>query len=241
MSYGTNSPQGFQPYRYLNGTLYTGSQTAYLIRGNVNNTGVSYGTTINKGDLVTLDSALAAVGGRNSGTIIRYTTAFGSSAGVGVLGTFQGCQYYDANNVLQYSDRWVASTQTYLNSNPVAFVADDPNLLYNVQVVGGAHTPPDEAAPITLSLNTINISEATSFMSDLGFNYNLIDVQPAAGDNRGLSVESLDLFTQASTATLPLKLLFLTPQTKNNFGLLFNNGLVMINNHVWKAGTVGVS
>lgn len=214
MSYGTNAPFGFQPRQYLNGSLWTGQQSEYLINGNLNGTLASYATNIYTGDLVKL-----AV----DGTI--QLAAVGDPS----IGVFFGCKYFDSSNTLVFKPYWPASTATYAGSNPVAFVIDDPDVLFSAQVLG--------TGTVTGNINTINIglNGNGTYQSELNYNYNI-----AIGTGNTLSGNSgatANLATQATTATLQLKLVRLEPRIGNTFGLTFNNGLFLINNHIYKGGT----
>lgn len=219
MSYGTNAPQGFQPRQYLDGTPWSGQQSSYLINGNVSGGATSYATSIFTGDLVSLLS---------DGTIGK--TAAGTNASIGV---FVGCKYADVNNNMVFLPYWPASTPTYLNANIEAFVVDDPNVLFDAQVVGTAPS----GGSNTGSVNTINIglNANGNYLSDLNFNYN---INVGTGSTiSGQSGAYIDMTTQGTGATLQLKLIRLTPRPGNTFGLAYNNGLVLINNHVYKGGT----
>jgi len=215
MSYGTDAPFGFQPRQYLDGSLWTGQNSEYFINGNLTGTLASYATSIFTGDLVKL-----AV----DGTIQKC------AVGDATIGVFFGCKYFDASNTFQRSAYWAASTPTYLGQNPVAYVVDDPNVLFDAQVKG--------TGTVTTNVNTINIgvNVATTYQSELNYNYN-INLGAGGSTISGQSSEYCDLATQAVTATLQLKLIRLTPRPGNNFGLAFNNGLFLINNHIYKGGT----
>lgn len=214
MSYGVNAPFGFQPRQYLDGSLWTGQESEYLINGNITGGGTSYATSIFTGDLVKL-----AV----DGTIQKC------AAGDATIGVFVGVKYYDSTNTFQSFPYWNASTPTYLAQNPTALVIDDPNVLFDAQVVG--------TGLVTGNINTINIgiNGNGTYQSDLNYNYNI-----AVGTGNTISGQSgayIDMTTQATTATLQMKLIRLTPRPGNNFGVAYNNGLFLINNHIYKGGT----
>jgi hypothetical protein len=216
MSYGVNAPFGFQPSQYLNGNSWTGQASEYLINGNVSGGATSYATSIFTGDLVTLLS---------DGTI--GLTAVGENASIGV---FIGCKYFDSNNNFVPSRYWIASTPTYSNTNPICYVVDDPNVLFDAQVSG--------TATVTGNVNTINIglNADAAYTSELNYNYN-ISLGAGGSTISGNSGSYINLATQATTATHMVKLVRLTPRPGNNFGVTYNNGLVLINNHVYKGGT----
>jgi len=95
-----------------------------------------------------------------------------------------------------------------------AMVADDPSLLFTVQEVG----------------------TGTSLLAtSVGLNANLL-----LGTNNGFSSGwQLSNVGAATTATLQVKLLGLSREPNNSFGP-YAKWLVMINNHEFSAGTVGV-
>lgn len=212
MSYGTNAPFGLQPRFYLNGSTYNDQQSEYFINGNVTGGGTSYATSIFQGDLVTLLSdgtiGLVAAGNNNPS-----------------IGVFMGCKYFDSTNTLIFSKYWPSATPTFNATNPIAFVVDDPNVLFDAQVSG--------TGLVTGNVNTINYNGTTS---DLNWNYK-INLGSGGSTISGQSGTFVDLATQANTATYQVKLIRLTPRPGNTFGLQFNNGLFLINNHVYKGGT----
>jgi hypothetical protein len=93
-------------------------------------------------------------------------------------------------------------------------VRDDPSEVFEIQ----------EAAGMTAA--------------DIGLNANM-----ATGTGNAFSHRSgfmLDAATKATTATLALKIIGLSPRPKNDFGA-FNKLLVKINNHTETAGSAGIA
>lgn len=89
----------------------------------LNNSGTGYGTAIYKGDRVTIDTG-------NNGTV---------EIGNGIsetLGVFAGCEYIDATGKPVVSPYWPASTSVLPGSEIVAWVYDDPNIVYRVGTSG---------------------------------------------------------------------------------------------------------
>jgi hypothetical protein len=224
MAYGVDAPFGLQPRSYVNGNVWTGQVTEYLINGSLSGAAASYASSIFMGDIVTL-----AVDGT-----INKVTGTDNHASIGV---FWGCKYYDTTNTLVFSKNWTASTPTFNNTNPICYVVDDPNVLFSAQVKGTGN--------VTKNVNTINIGLNVNgtYESDLNYNY-LIHLGSAPGGSTisGNSTTYVDLATQSTTATYQVKLIQLEKYPGNNFGVQFNNGLFLINNHVYKGGTgtVGV-
>lgn len=107
----TDAPKGFVPLRHLGGGL-TRANGNYKIAS-------AYGTIIGRGDAVKMHS---------DGTIIR------AAAGDVLLGIFAGCQYTNSLGSPVWSDYWPASTTA---TDIIAYVYDDPWIVFGVQVNGG--------------------------------------------------------------------------------------------------------
>ena len=102
---------GMKPVRMIGGGAYTGGQSRYRIAAN-------YGTSIFQGDMV----AQVTGGG------IEVHADGGT---VPIVGVFNGVQYTDPTTKEQvYSNYYPASTNA---SDLIAFVIDDPNVVYEVQ------------------------------------------------------------------------------------------------------------
>jgi hypothetical protein len=146
------------------------------------------------------------------------------SIGIGVagsawVGVFNGVKYQDSLGVQQFKPYWPASTVTFGTVAATAFVIDDSNVLFDVQATtsnAGTHT-------------------AAIVQTDLNLNCN--GVAAAGSTTTGQSAWSIDLATLNTTDTLNTKLIRLTPVPGNDFGTLYNNALVLINNHIYKGGT----
>jgi len=221
---GTNTPFGFRPSQYLDGSTWNQQTTDYLILP-------GYATALFTGDLV----AFAA-----DGTINRATAGDGNT----VCGVFMGCKYQATSGEHIYSPYWPASTATLNNTYPTAFVVDDPNVLFDVQVSNSQNVAPTAA--------TVSVQQAfggtTQFFNNANFGLagggGAGITNPATGSTvSGQSAMYLDANTIASgNATRVLKIIRFTPVPNNVSGVLYNNVLVLINNHVTKGGTgtVGV-
>lgn len=212
MTYGTNAPQGLQPYSMVTGACWNQQTTPYAIAS-------GFGTNLFQGDPVIFDDNGGVPPG--TGTLER-----GGNASSPYLGVFWGVQYRDANGTLINSPYWPANTVTWNpggsgNVAATAFIIDDPNVVYNIQCTG--------TGAVTGSVDTIR-------RQDIGYNY-AITFATNGSTVSGLSGAALNLATQATTAALSLKLIGLTPAINNAFSQTFNNGLVIINNHVFKGGT----
>jgi hypothetical protein len=79
-------------------------------------------TSIGEGDPVKLAS----------GIIVRAAGLIGTDT-VGILGTFMGVEYTDANGRRQESNQWVGGT---VATNIVCYYTDDPFITYEIQANG---------------------------------------------------------------------------------------------------------
>jgi hypothetical protein len=121
MSYGTDGPQGLQPFLYLGGT-WSGQQSEYSIAS-------GYNTSLFYGDPVYV---LA------DGTIGRAT----AGAGNPITGVFVGVKYTDTDGNFVSRDYWLANTATQGGLNAAAYVADDPLIIFNIQAKNSTGAPP---------------------------------------------------------------------------------------------------
>lgn len=124
----------------------------------------AYGVGIWTGDLV------HQVGtGRN----IEAGDAAGDAPFIGV---FAGVQYTDTNGEYQYKRYWPASTVTLNSDDAVAYVYDDPEIVFEIQV-DGAFTAADigQDADITYTAGstTTGMSKTELQSSDIGTGDNL--------------------------------------------------------------------
>lgn len=195
MSYGTNAPSGLRPVRHANGTPYCGEQNAYAIAS-------GYATSLFTNDPVTsLSDGTIGIG----------------VAGAACRGIFVGCRYTATDGSIKFMPYWPASTTVQTGTTVTAFVADDPDMVFDVQETNGSG-----AAGTALAL------------ADRGLNINFVAGSGSTGT--GQSGFSLNNTTEATTATLNLKILDLAPVVGNVVGD-FANWLVTWNNHQFKGGT----
>ena len=155
----TSAPFGLRPVGTLGGE-YTGGFRQYPILS-------SYSTRICMGDIVKL------VDGGSTTTIEKDT---GTSAAT-PIGIFLGCRFIDVStSQLTFSQQWSGAAHT----EGMAYVADDPNILFAIQADG-----------------TVNDD-------DLGANVEL--EQTASSSTFGTSRVSIDISTTATTASLPVRI-----------------------------------
>lgn len=224
MAYGTNAPFGLQPRMMNTGAPWNGQTNTYLINS-------GYNTSLFVGDPVA--------------PLANGTIGIGV-AGTGIAGVFMGCQYQDTQGNYQFSPYWPANTVTYNpggsgNIPAIAFVVDDPNVLFDVQV--------------TSSNNVTH--QPSVYQADLNANADfVIGAGSTISGQSGASLDAATIAVGGGSAALSLKVVRVTPGFTNQagnigtvalpvpytggqniLGLLFNNVLVQINNDIYKGGT----
>jgi len=138
-------------------------------------------------------------------------------AGAAIIGVFQGVKYTNASGIPVNSPNWVASTATLGAVAAQALVTDDPMAVFTIQ-----ETDASGNAGTALALADVNLN--ANFRVGSGI---------AA---LGLSTTSLNNASEATTATLNLKILGLDTYPNNAVGS-FANWFVRINNHITSGGT----
>jgi len=246
MAYGTNAPFGLRPLQSINGGSWTEKVNTYFISASANGA-TTYGTSLFTGDPVIWNPVVANQGG---GTIARYGfNNDGNNDGnaVSVLGVFMGCEYTLPTGVLVKSPYWPASTAVQAGSKIKALVLDDPSVVFDIQVSTWTDVLNDARFPYGLM--------GQNFGFGLGGNANLVPQNPANGNTiSGQSGVYLAKVFAAhdthTTATLPLKVLGHTTDPNNLNNPIsytadattqpFLNVMVQINNHTYRAGSLGV-
>jgi hypothetical protein len=191
----TNAPTGLRPVRYASGAPYSGSANLYCVPA-------SDGTALFKGDPVIIAGSADADGVPT----ITKATAAGGNRWTGVVVGFRPSPTIIANG------HRLASTLEY------ALVADDPNLIYEVQedAVGGA------LAAVDVGLNA-------DFIFGTGDSYT------------HFSAAQLDTSTKATTATLQMRIVGFVPRADNAISA---NAKVLVRNNLptetGAAGSTGV-
>lgn len=212
MSYGVNAPIGLTPLRYLNGSPWTGAvNTYYLPVDPVTNIG--YTTNLGFGT----PAALGAVG---SGLVgIGSAGAGAADPSPPLLGAFVKFEYTLPDGTGVESKNWVGGTVVKAGTSIRAFVTDDPNIIFNVQTNSAAGLP---ATSVLQNVDMTNFS---------------------AVDATGFSQAVLDQTHLNNGVTKNLKILRLVGDPRNAWSVggnfPYNNVEVLINNHVYRAGTLG--
>lgn len=188
----TNSPFGFRPVRYLSGAPYNGAVRRYFVPA-------SDGTALYIGDPVVLVGTSTAEGVPH---VIRATvgTAVTTDRITGIIVGVEA----DINTSLVYR---AASTARYV------YVADDPNILFEVQEDGNAG--------ITATSGTCQILAGT------GNTYT---------GNSGFTMDSSEA---AQTATDQLLVIGPAERADNDPASSYARWLVKINMHSYAPGVAG--
>ena len=281
MAYGVNAPFGLRPISSINGGSWTEKTNQYFIPASADGA-TTYASNIFTGDPVVFNPAVA-----DAGTISVYLPNFtdgtpSTFSALPILGVFQGCEYTDATGKLVQSSYWPASTRVQAGTKIKAFVLDDPNTVFDIQISTSINADAEAFVskpylPVTNDTAANDGSFGSNFALNIGggTNFNAITLNggveaagnplmgyannPASGDTRtGQSAFYLDASTSTTlsndhdyiktTATLPLKAIGYTLDPENTADSRltlettpFLNVRVMINNHYYKAGTVGTT
>ncbi len=239
MAYGINAPFGFKPVSTITGGTWSGKTNKYRIRAN--DTGlITYNESIFIGDLVRWNPAAANQGG---GSIANIVPNDGNERSP-ILGVFMGCDYTDTTGQRHLSQYWPASTLVLANSEITAYVIDDPNVVYEAQV--SSSTNGANAAKFLRSFIGQNFS--------VGIGGGRQNAVQGGNTKTGVSAAYVDLVAAANPvnhtdADITVKAIgySLNPNNLNlNRGYTtattsdYINILVTLNNHVFKAGTIGI-
>lgn len=172
MAYPTvSAPYGLKPINLIGGQVFAGATRQIPIAS-------GYATDLLNGDVVKLTT---------DGTLVKDT---GTTAATPV-GVFLGCSY--TSPVLKYklfSQYYPAST---VASDIVAYVADDPDLLFKVAVVSGT---------------TVVAGVGRTVVGN-----NMALVQNAGSTTTGDSAVAVLSTSAATTNTLPVRVIDVVPET----------------------------
>ena len=255
MAYGVNAPFGIRPFSSISGGAWTEKTNEYYIWAPADGI-ATYATSIFTGDPVIYNPA-AATSLVEGPTIARYPFDNATVANeiTPVLGVFMGCEYLSnitGTGVLVRSSYWPASTQVVPGSKIKAFICDDPDVVFEIQVSTATNVLNDARfthiapAPATLAYFTQNYAFGLG-----GGGGNILN--PTSGSTiTGQSAVYLNLVGTTATnrvaATLPLKVIGFSPNPKNEIfaadGTTVNpflNVLVTINNHISRVGNLGIT
>lgn len=213
MAYGSglNAPMGLIPRFDLISTTPNGQTQTYQISS-------GYATSLFAGDRVQLNFL--------TGTLQI------AAAGTPAIGVLQQVSYTDSLGNPVKQPYWQGGTVTQGGLVATAYVYNDPMLVYDIQVS-----------------TSLNVANPSIIQADIGQNANLaigegganlVPQNPTSGNTRsGLSAYYLDFSTIDPNSTYDVKIIGLSPNIGNAFGIPFNNVLVQLNNDVYKSSGVG--
>ena len=193
MAYPTvSAPYGLKPINLIGGQVFAGATRQIVI---ANTTGTGYNTNIFYGDVVKLAS---------TGTI-QVDAGTTTATPVGV---FLGCQYISAvTGQLTFSQYYPASLAVKSGSEIYAFVADDPDQLFKAVLVAGTTADDTTSGLLPAYLGRTMIGSNAQLVQNTG--------STVTGDSK------VGVYTAAgatTTATLPLRIIDVVPDTANSSG-----------------------
>lgn len=194
-----NIPSGLAPVQYLNGSPWNGQARMYcILAANTNAFAI--------GDPV-ISGGSADATGKYANVDIAATTGAIRGVIVGIFDTYPGtAKIGNPNSIVR-----PAAAQT---ADWYVMVADDPNILFEVQEIG-------TGTPLTVAAVGLNVD------LESGTNNGYVSGWTVGNDN------------EATTSTLQVKLMQLVNRMDNEIGQ-YAKWLVKINNHELAAGTAGV-
>jgi hypothetical protein len=176
MAYPTvSAPYGLKPVNLIGGQVFAGATRQMRIAS-------GYNTSIFYGDVV---SRIA------DGTIAKEagTTA---TAATGVVGVFLGCSYINTSTNQPTFSQYFPANTAVTSGFITAFVADDPDQLFQVAVVSGT--------TVVAGLQYTDIGLNSALVQNAGV---------AASGNSQVAI----LQAAATTSTLPMRIVDVVPDT----------------------------
>lgn len=127
------APYGLKPIKRADGMSYAGATSQYLIDPAGEATNLFTGQIV----IIGADGYLAL----STATGADITTNNLGGSGIGAIGVFMGCEYVNAQGQLTHSPYYPAGYAAPSGTEIKAYVVDDPNVLFQVQLDGaGAQT-----------------------------------------------------------------------------------------------------
>jgi len=186
-----DAPFGLRPVRHYFGGLVRANE--YRIAGGL-------GADIFRGDPV-----------KSTGTTKQITVA---GAGDTLLGVFDGCQYVDTQGNVVYSHYWPSGQTIKAGTEVLAWVYDDPHILFEVQM--------DGAFAVT----------------DIGNVTDLVD-NGSGNTTTGVSTFEADSSEIGDTGDIQVKIVDYVRDGRNEVGTNARV-LVLLNEHELKSSVSGV-
>jgi len=189
-----DAPFGFRAVRMQGSGPSTNGQTQYLIAN-------AYGTAIFQGDPVEM-----VAGG---------TVEVANGVADVVVGVFNGCQYVDVTTKKPIWSNYFPASTASSDGIIKAFVQDDPNQLFEVQVSG--------------AMANANIGETANL------------VYTAGSTHSGTSKAEVNSETFSTGANTAVKIVGITGDPENS-DLTANNANIVVkwNKHLYSANTAGI-
>ncbi len=252
MAYGTNAPFGLRPLSSISGGSWTEKTNEYYIYASTDGL-TTYATSIFTGDPVIYNPAVATtLAGGPTIAIYPIDNATVVNEITPVLGVFMGCEYLSTvtgtNNLIK-SPYWPASTAVVPGSMIKAYIIDDPDVVYDIQVSTATNVLNDARFSADAATDAFFTQNFAFGLGAGGANI----LNPTGGSTiTGQSAIYLNLVGTAATnrvaATLPLKTIGFTPNPQNivfaSNGTTVNpflNVRVTINNHISRVGNLGIT
>jgi len=124
----TAAPYGLRPIKRADGMPYAGATSQYLIDPAGEGTNIFYGQVV----FVGADGYLALVTGTGANAGNQAFPVAGTFTGA--VGVFVGCEYVNAQGQVIFGQYYPSGTTGVVK----AYVVDDPNVLFQVQLDGAA-------------------------------------------------------------------------------------------------------
>jgi hypothetical protein len=185
MAYGTNAPFGLRPMNSIVGGSWTEKVNEYKIYTSADGA-TTYATSIFTGDPVQWGTSIGATPTTTGlvGTIARYAPTFADAtpstfSTVPILGVFMGCRYVAANSVSATphisSPFWPASTLVKPGTSIIAYILDDPEVIFDIQVSSHINAAANAfvGTPVFPNLNATGGATPYLYAGTFGRNFGL--------------------------------------------------------------------
>jgi hypothetical protein len=196
----TDTPRGFKPVRYVSGQPYTGAANLYYLPAS-DGTAAYIGGLVKPGGSADAEGRMSVTGNVSTGNpVLGVIVGFDPLLGAGA----------DGRDSTTYR---VASTERYV------YVADDPNLLHEIQEDGEGGALAATNVGMSADLTGFTAGSTTTGLSSLE-----IDSSTA---------------TAAGDGTEDVLIIGFVPRADNEVGSQWGKMLVRLNNHFFVDGAAG--
>lgn len=216
MSYGTNAPQGLVPVKTIANATWNGAQYPYLLAS-------GYPQNIFKGDALFIGTSAENAAYRGYIMSIK-DRATGTYQTLPTLGSADGFSYKVTAPVNPSNSQiyWAANTATIGGVPAVVSVINDPNVIYDIQTVGGngpgaVQSMAGQFSSFRFNVDTNNLVQGNFSTGQSSMYLDLTDYSPTNnGNTRNFFINEL------------------SNNAKNYPGVLYNNVQGMIANHYFR-------